>query len=145
MDFSSIVCVEGVGHACSKPVAAVMSGRVMLLILCSLNLPAAHSAPSAEARPLNGSYQIHGGSLAEMQPPSPGDAHVSFRFKGRSASDLFDSIGPDVKKRDACSGMAGYRERRRGHLLCVRTKEDGPTCYLGLNLRNGKSDAGAVC
>ena len=145
MAFSSIVGAEGVSHACSRPVVAVMSGRLMLLILCSLNLPAAHSAPSAEARPLNGRYQIHGGSLAEMRPPSPGDAHVSFRFKGRSASDLFDSIGPDVKKQDACSAAAGYRERRRGHLLCVRTKEDGPTCYLGLDLRNGKSDAGAVC
>ena len=92
----------------------------MLLILCSLNMPAAHSAPSAEARSLNGSYQIYGGSLAEMQPPSPGDAHVSFRFKGRSASDLFDSIGPDVKKQDACSGVAGYRERRRGHFVVVK-------------------------
>ena len=145
MVFSSIVGTEGVSHACSKPVAAVMSGRVMLLILCSLNLPAAHSAPSADPKPLGGSYQIHGGSLAEMQPPSPCDAHVTFRFKGRSASDLFDSIGPDVKKQDACSGVAGYRERRRGHLLCVRTKEDGPACYLGLDLRKGKSDAGAVC
>ena len=116
-----------------------------VLFVSSLIMSVANSEPSAEPRSLNGSYQIYGGSLAEMQPPSPGDAHVSFRFKGRSASDLFDSIGPDVKKQDACSGVAGYRERRRGHLLCVRTKEDGPTCYLGLDLRKGKSDAGAVC
>jgi len=116
-----------------------------VFFLSSLNMPVANSEPSAEARSLKGSYQIYGGSLAEMQPPSPGDAHVTFRFKGRSASDLFDSIGPDVKKQDACSGVAGYRERRRGHLLCVRTKEDGPACYLGLDLRKGKSDAGAVC
>lgn len=116
-----------------------------VFFLSSLNMLVANSEPSAEARSLKGSYQIYGGSLAEMQPPSPGDAHVTFRFKGRSASDLFDSIGPDVKKQDACSGVAGYRERRRGHLLCVRTKEDGPACYLGLDLRKGKSDAGAVC
>ena len=116
-----------------------------VFFLSSLNMPVANSEPSAEARSLKGSYQIYGGSLAEMQRPSPGDAHVTFRFKGRSASDLFDSIGPDVKKQDACSGVAGYRERRRGHLLCVRTKEDGPACYLGLDLRKGKSDAGAVC
>jgi len=116
-----------------------------VFFLSSLNMPVANSEPSAEARSLKGSYQIYGGSLAEMQPPSPGDAHVTFRFKGRSASDLFDSIGPDVKKQDACSGVAGYRERRRGHLLCVRTKEDGPACYLGLDLRKGKSDTGAVC
>jgi len=116
-----------------------------VLLLTSLNIPVANSEPSAEARSLNGSYQIYGGSLADMQAPSAGDAHVSFRFKGRSASDLFDSIGPDIKKQDACSAVAAYRERRRGHLLCVRTKEDGPTCYLGLDLRKGKSDAGAVC
>ena len=122
-----------------------MSSRLILLILFLLNMPVANSEPSAEARPLRGSYQIYGGSLAEMQPPSADDAHVSFRFKGRSASDLFDSKGPDVRKQDACSGAAGYRERRRGHLLCVHTKEDGHTCYLGLDLRKGKSDAGAVC
>lgn len=116
-----------------------------LLVLFSLKIATANSVPSAEPNHLRGTYQIYGGSLAEMQPPSPSDAHVSFRFKGRSASDLFDSIGPDVKKQDACSGVAGYRERRRGHLLCVRTNEDGPACYLGLDLRKGKSDAGAVC
>ena len=92
-----------------------MSSRLILLILFLLNMPVANGEPSAEARPLRGSYQIYGGSLAEMQPPSADDAHVSFRFKGRSASDLFDSKGPDVRKQDACSGRSEETRLNSSH------------------------------
>lgn len=116
-----------------------------LVIFSSTQQAAETGAPSAQPKPVTGTYQVYGGSLADMQPPATGDAHVSFRFKGQSARDLFQSIGPDMKKQDACSNAADYRERRRGHLLCVHLKHDGYSCYLGLDLRKGKSDFGAVC
>ena len=116
-----------------------------LVIFSSTQQAAEPGAPSAQPKPVTGTYQVYGGSLAVMQPPAAGDAHVSFRFKGQSARDLFQSIGPDMKKQDACSNAADYRERRRGHLLCVHLKHDGYSCYLGLDLRKGKSDFGAVC
>jgi hypothetical protein len=100
---------------------------------------------SAEPRPLSGDYQVYGGTLSEMQPPTPNDRNLAFMFTSQTAKDLFNYIGPDVKKADSCSGAADYRERRRGHLVCTYTKDNGYACYLGLNLRSGKSDYGSTC
>lgn len=116
-----------------------------LVFSSSAQMAVETSGPSAQPKSVAGTYQIYGGSLADLQPPTAGDAHVSFRFKGQSARDLFQSIGPDIKKQDACSSAPDYRERRRGHLLCVHANNDGYSCYLGLDLRKGKSDFGAVC
>lgn len=107
--------------------------------------PVEQRAETAESRPLMGRYQMYGGSLADMSPPTPNDRHVSFRFKGAAARDLFNGIGPDVKRELACSSEADDRERRKGHLLCVYSKENGYACLLGLDLRTGRSETGAVC
>jgi hypothetical protein len=106
---------------------------------------AAEKPETAQPRPLSGDYQVYGGSLSEMRPPTPSDRNVSFGFTGQTAKDLFNYIGPDTKKEKSCSGDPDYRERRRGHLHCVYTKENGYICYLGLNLRTGKSDYGSIC
>jgi hypothetical protein len=122
--------------------------RAAILGACAL-ISLAQSAESrvetAAAKVLSGRYQVYGGSLAEMLPPTPNDRHVSFRFKGQSARDLFNGIGPDVRREHACSGDPEDRERRRGHLLCVYSRENGYTCLLGLDLRTGTSEAGGVC
>lgn len=117
-------------------------GAIMLL---SLAQAGERKQESAEPRPLSGNYQVYGGSLAEMQPPTPNDRNLSFMFVGQTAKDLFNYIGPDIKKENACSGAADYRERRRGDLQCVYSKDSGYTCYLGLNLRAGKSEPGSIC
>ncbi|NRR32665.1 hypothetical protein HSX11_21075 [Oxalobacteraceae bacterium] len=119
-----------------------MLGAVAFIALANA---AEKKEESAEPRTLSGTYQVYGGSLAEMLPPTPNDRNVSFRFKGQTAKDLFNSIGPDVKKENACSGDPDYRERSRGHLHCAFTKNNGYSCYLGLDLRTGKSDVGSIC
>lgn len=121
------------------------AGIVGACALISLAQSAERRVETAEAKALSGRYQVYGGSLAEMLPPTPNDRHVSFRFKGQAARDLFNGIGPDVRRELACSGDADFRQRRRGHLLCVYSKENGYTCLLGLDLRTGKSEAGGVC
>ncbi len=113
--------------------------------LISLAQSAESRVETAAAKVLSGRYQVYGGSLAEMLPPTPNDRDVSFRFKGQSARDLFNGIGPDVRREHACSGDPEDRERRRGHLLCVYSRENGYTCLLGLDLRTGTSEAGGVC
>lgn len=97
------------------------------------------------ATPLKGDYYLYGGTLAEMTPPTQKDQKVAFMFKGQLAQDLFNRIGPDVRKADACSSAPDYRERRRGDLHCVFTKVDGFSCYLGLNVPTGKSANGSIC
>lgn len=100
---------------------------------------------TAEPRPLIGNYQVYGGSLSDMLPPTPKDRNLAFRFEGQTAKDLFEYIGPDVKKEKACTDDPDYRERRKGHLHCVYWRASGYRCFLGLDLRTGKSDYGSVC
>lgn len=96
-------------------------------------------------KPLNGNYQVYGGTLSEKLPPTPKDRKVAFMFKGQFAKDLFNQIGPDVKKDDACSSAEDYRERRRGDVDCVYTKDSGYSCYFGLDVPTGKSTYGSIC
>lgn len=96
-----------------------------------------------EFKPFSGRYQVYSGSPSEKQPPTPSDKQASVVLTGRAAKDLFDQIGPDVK--DACSSDPNYRERRKGHLDCSYTKENGYQCFLGIDLRTGKSTHGSIC
>jgi hypothetical protein len=93
-------------------------------------------------KPLKGDYQMYGGTLSEALPPTTKDRKVAFMFTGPLAKELFGQIGPDVKM--SCSDAAGYRERRRGDLMCTHD-EDGYSCYFGLNVPTGKSINGAIC
>lgn len=100
---------------------------------------------TGEPRPLRGDYQIYGGTLSEMLPPTRNDRKVAIMVKGDLAKDLFIQIGPDVKQELVCSSSANYRERRRGDIACAHTKDTGYTCYFGLDLRTGKGTYGAIC
>ena len=100
---------------------------------------------TGEPRPLRGDYQIYGGTLSEMLPPTRNDRKVAIMVKGELARELFAQLGPDVKQEQACSSSADYRERRRGDISCVHTKEAGYACYFGLDLRTGKGMYGAIC
>lgn len=93
-------------------------------------------------KPLKGDYQVYGGTLSEAMPPTSKDRKVAFMFTGLLAKDLFEQIGPDRKV--SCSDAEGYRERRRGDLMCTHD-EDGYSCYFGLDVRTGKSTLGAIC
>jgi hypothetical protein len=128
----------------------------LIPIAAILALPLLPSAQAADARtktqqeqwsfapkPLKGDYQVYGGTLSEVQPPTPKDRKVAFMFKGPLAKELFDQIGPDAK--ESCSDAAGYRERNRGDLSCTHTREDGYACYFGLDVPTGKSTNGSIC
>ncbi len=122
------------------------AGFIVALALLSL----AQAAEKREEerygpKPLNGNYQVYGGTLSEKLPPTPKDRKVAFMFKGQLAEDLFNQIGPDVKKDDACSSAVDYRERRRGDVDCVYTKDSGYSCYFGLDVPTGKSTYGSIC
>jgi hypothetical protein len=97
----------------------------------------------APPKPLNGDYQVYGGTLSEMLPPTKKDRKIAFMFKGGLARDLFNQIGPDSK--DTCSAANDYRERARGDISCTYTSAQGYSCYLGLNVVTGKSTQGSIC
>lgn len=124
-----------------------MNLRLASLISAFLLLPLAHAAEKREgrfmAKPLKGDYYLYGGSIGDETPPTPKDRKLSIMLTGPLAKELFDHIGPDVK--DACGVGPDQRERNRGDLLCLWTKEEGYSCYIGLDARTGKSTAGIVC
>lgn len=64
-------------------------------------------------------------------------------FTGPLAKDLFHHIGPDAKI--SCGDAPDYRERNRGDLSCTWTKDDGYSCYFGIDVRIGKSMRGSTC
>lgn len=74
----------------------------------------------AAPKQLKGDYQVYGGTLSEMLPPTKKDRKVSFMLTGALAKELFEQIGPDAKM--SCSDASGYRERNRGDLSCTYTK-----------------------
>lgn len=124
-----------------------MSPRLMFLVGAFALLSFAQAGENkleegSPPKPLSGDYQVYGGTLSEMLPPTAKDRKVAFMFKGPLAKDLFSQIGPDVK--ESCSAATGYRERRRGHLVCTHD-EDGYLCYFGLDVATGKSTHGSIC
>jgi hypothetical protein len=125
-----------------------MNARLMLVSAFAL-LPLAYAGDKKDegrylAKALNGDYYVYGGSIGDSTPPTQKDRKLSLMFTGPLAKDLFDHIGPDAKM--ACSGDASaYRERNRGDLSCTWTKDEGYSCYVGLDVRTGKSMHGSTC
>ncbi|MCC7714482.1 hypothetical protein [Janthinobacterium lividum] len=118
----------------------------MALVLFSPSQAAAKQPVwTGEPRPMRGDYQIYGGMLSEMLPPTRNDRKVAIMVIGELARELFTQIGPDVKQEQACSFSADYRERCRGDIACVHTKGAEYECYFGLDLRTGKGTSGAIC
>ena len=97
------------------------------------------------AKPLKGDYYVYGGTLADMTPPSQKDRKVALMLRGALAKELFDQIGPDAKKENACASDPDYRERRRGDRACTYSRKDGQSCYFGLNVVTGKGINGLIC
>ena len=125
-----------------------MNLRLLTVTMLSFHIACALAAditPSNAPRPLRGNYQLYGGTLSEMLPPTPSDKKVAFMVTGAAAKDLFLQIGPDVAKEKACSEAKDYRERRRGDLSCVHMKGAEYSCYFGLDLKTGKGIHGAIC
>ena len=125
-----------------------MNLRLLTVTMLSFHIACALAAditPSNAPRPLRGNYQLYGGTLSEMLPPTSSDKKVAFMLTGPVAKDLFLQIGPDIAKENACSEARDYRERRRGDLSCVRMKNEGYRCYFGIDLKTGKGMHGAIC
>ncbi|MYN47640.1 hypothetical protein GTP23_21595 [Pseudoduganella sp. FT93W] len=125
-----------------------MSAYRMALLVALALFPAERAAEQQEPwdgrpKPLNGDYQVYGGTLSESVPPTRKDRKISFMFTGPLGKDLFEHIGPDLK--EACGAAPDHRTRRRGDLSCVWTKEGGYVCYLGLDVPTGKSTSGSIC
>lgn len=97
----------------------------------------------APAKPLKAEYTIYSGGLGDEQAPTKDERKLSIEISGQGAKEIFDSLYPDAKV--TCSGEAGERLRRKGHVWCSFSPVNGYRCFIGFNLRTGESIAGGSC
>ena len=97
----------------------------------------------APAKPLKAEYTIYSGGLGDEQAPTKDERKLAIEISGQGAKEIFDSLYPDAKV--TCSGEAGERLRRKGHVWCAFSPARGYKCFIGFNLRTGDSIAGGSC
>jgi hypothetical protein len=125
-----------------------ISGAIVVAAtaLVSLVAFAAQKPWDGSYTPYSVHYLMYSGTLGEAQPPTRTEQRLSFAIRGQLAKQMFDSIGPDLKL--SCGTTLGIRQRTRGDVDCSYDKDDAEspyTCHFGLDLRKGKSIAGAIC
>ena len=119
-------------------ISKVAVGVVMLALAVS----AAAAGPwGFTYRNMTARYVIYGGTLGDPNAPTSKDKKIAFAIHGNVAKEMFDAIGPDMK---GC-GSEGGRERTKGEIDCMYTNAEGYTCWVGFDLKTGKSIGGSVC
>lgn len=96
---------------------------------------------------INARYTIFSGlTLADSEAPTQTDRKLAIFVEGAAAKEIFDSIGPDAVP--VCRQEKGDRERAKEGVQCTYTaggKNKGYDCWIGINLRTGKSIATVSC
>ena len=110
---------------------------------CLSHAPACREDPSGLWRPFAGVYKIHYEGVADTTPPTAQARRLTVNFDGKTAKEVFDSLGPDLAT--TCSGDTGDRAREKKGITCIYTAQDANTkegpyrCWIGLNLRTGET------
>lgn len=109
----------------------------------SLFAQAARNDGQEEGR-FSGEYGIHGGSPGDITPPTAKDARVTMTINGRLAARMYRELGPKAQQKECVSDDVEMRDL--GDISCEREKAGGKaTCYIGFNLRSGKSVYPRAC
>lgn len=114
--------------------------KTFVILMLAMTLAA---QSTAAPKPLKADYVIYSGDLGEQMPPTKTDRKISINITGQPAKDIFDSIWPDLKAE--CNSEKGERERRKGNVWCFYQPSSGYQCYLGFDLRTGRSIDGGEC
>lgn len=122
--------------------SAVLLSAVFVFSLSRADTPKAWDGMYAPAK---ASYLLYSGPLDEKEAPKPGKQKLSLMIEGQAAKQMFEAIGPDQK--DACSASTGVRIRSRGDVTCAFDREikEPYTCFIGVDLKTGKSIGGETC
>jgi hypothetical protein len=125
-----------------------LSGTAIVLSFAHAADPA--SDPYGLWNPLQGAiYKVHSGIVADRTPPTTTDRKLTFLVDGKTAKEIFDSLGPDLP--ETCSGEKGDRMRDKKGIHCSYTAQDKGTkdgpyrCWIGLDLRTGDSVGTVSC
>lgn len=121
--------------------------KVTALFACSAGFALAAPLPQEAWRDLNVQYTIFSGyTLSDRDAPTATDRKLAILVDGPAAKEIFDSIGPDLPS--SCSQKKGDRDRQKQGVQCnytARRAAKGYECWIGLDLRTGKSIPTASC
>ncbi len=119
----------------------------MFILAAAAAFTVARAVPLDAWRPLHVRYTIFSGhTLGERDAPTATDRKLSILVDGQAAKEIFDYIGPDMPS--SCSGEKGDRDREKQGVQCTYTASRGVKgyqCWIGIDLRTGKSTATASC
>ena len=129
----------------------ITPSMLFLAIASMISVSAANvpGDPSGLWKPFTGVYKIHSGGVADRTPPTSRDRRLTVNFDGKTAQEVFESLGPDLSM--TCSGEAGDRARAKKGITCMFSAQDakskdGPyRCWIGLDLRTGESITTSSC
>ncbi|MET0266135.1 MAG: hypothetical protein ABW202_11015 [Duganella sp.] len=94
-------------------------------------------------RPLKASYLVYSSTPGEKAAPTTSDRKIAITIEGSAAKEIFDSLYPDATV--TCSDEKGERLRSKGEVWCSYTPSAKYRCFVGFDLRTGKSYSGASC
>jgi hypothetical protein len=114
---------------------AVLLG-VPVILLTAVIAHAAGQAGQEEGK-FAGEYAIHGGSPGDITPPTVKDAKLSMTIDGRLAARMYRELGPKSQQKECVPDNMEIRDL--GDISCEREAGGQTTCYIGFNLRSGKS------
>lgn len=124
-----------------------MKTAMAILLACAATLSLAENLPLDAWRPLQVRYTIFSGdSLGDRFAPTATDRKLTILVDGQAAKEIFDSIGPDMPS--SCSDKKGDRDRQKEGVQChyvARRGAKGYQCWIGVDLRTGKSTPTASC
>jgi hypothetical protein len=131
-----------------KATFLMLSGTAIVLSLAHAADPS--SDPYGLWNPLQRAiYKFHSGIVADRTPPTTTDRKLTVLVDGKTAKEIFDSLGPDLP--ETCSGEKGDRMRDKKGIHCSYTAQDKGTkdgpyrCWIGLDLRTGDSVGTVSC
>jgi hypothetical protein len=133
-----------------RTAACLVLGALAVLAVSLARATDPSSDPSGLWKPLNGAmYKLHSGIVADRTPSTASDRRLTIIVDGKTAQEIFDSIGPDLH--GTCDDVKGDRARHKKGISCTYTAKDkkdkdGPyRCWIGLNLRNGNTIGTISC
>ena len=120
---------------------------VVLLAFFALAVRAGDASPQRASDPKKTSieYRLYSGSVPDTDEPTRGDAKVSISLTGRTAKDLFDHMGREVRDNVCTEPGTRTRTSRNQKVACLRSARGEYRCAIGVDLKSGETDVGMVC
>jgi len=124
-----------------KGINQMIAGLLMMLVLSTTS--AQEKEWQFNYKPLSGSYELYSGELSEPQAPGKTGSSLSLKIEKEAAKQIFNQMGSDIP--NLCPSEEGERMRKKNDLTCYKSKTEKYICYVGFDLKTGKSKIGSIC